>query len=80
MIPKRRDNKEEEGHQARAVKGKGMLRKLSDLSYSLSLCLSISLSLYLSLSIYLSIYLSISLSFFLNICNVLVEDLLLKTA
>jgi hypothetical protein len=30
MIPKRRDNKEEDGHQARAVKGKGMLRKLSD--------------------------------------------------
>jgi len=30
MIPKRRDNEEEEQHQARAVKGIGMLRKLSD--------------------------------------------------
>ena len=63
MIPKRRDNKEQEGHQARTVKGKGMLRKLSD---SIIVCFLHFLSR------------SFSLSFF-QIFVVLAEELLLKT-
>jgi len=47
MIPKRRDNEEEEGHQARAVKVKGMLIKLSD-SIILPFLHFLSSSLYLS--------------------------------
>jgi hypothetical protein len=61
MIPKRRDNKEEDGHQARAVKGKGMLRKPSD-------------SIIVSFLHFLSCSLSLSLSFFL-IFVVLAEEL-----
>jgi len=63
MIPKRRDNKEEEEHRARAVNGIGMLRKLSD-------------SIILTFLQFLSSSLLCLVS---NICIVLAEDLLKTT-